>query len=322
MTQVVTCPACATRLKVPEGFAGSGKLLKCPRCQEKIRFADDALEPEYSKARQERHSDVSQRRASRTRAEANEDEMDDIDDRPAKSRNRNQKRPAANQESTLLGEETWVLRRRQVFVLRTMFALRYEFVRPGTNETLGVVDERPPLWVRLLRGFPRLRRFLPNNFEVRDGDNEPLLFTLRYTGLALQKTIEVLDADGELLVSLVLKMFSLVKNFTVYGPDQEKAAEFRFKMGDYRKGQVPRMSLFGADGEEWGFMTGEDHMEALQMIQEGKKVAVKVKFLAPKPGLFISLNGDAARSANRKTLVLAAAVVMKLFGLDVMFASP
>jgi hypothetical protein len=42
MASLITCPACAAKLKVPDHLAGTGKLLKCPKCQERIPLAKSA----------------------------------------------------------------------------------------------------------------------------------------------------------------------------------------------------------------------------------------------------------------------------------------
>ena len=103
MALVITCPACVTKLKVPDHLAGTGKLLKCPRCQEKIPVRatkpkpsndDDAAAPEP----EPKSITVSAAPRKRRREE----------DEPAPEKRERSHAPA--QDSILLGGESWMLR--------------------------------------------------------------------------------------------------------------------------------------------------------------------------------------------------------------------
>ena len=89
-----------------------------------------------------------------------------------------------------------MLRIKERIFFSNFFNKRYEIFHPETKDMLGVVEEKPPLWVKILRGFPQFRKFLPNTYEVRDCDGNQVLFTLGYNGLSLLKTIKVFDAEG------------------------------------------------------------------------------------------------------------------------------
>jgi hypothetical protein len=224
-----------------------------------------------------------------------------------------------------------MLRKKEGFFHR-LYPYRCEFFQPGTQEIVGVVEEKcNRLFKALFGGTPLIARLLPIHLQVRDGDDQPLLFTVRVPGLRLvkfsvanllglkQKEIEVLDANGEFVCSFVMKLFSLTPNFTVYSPDQEKIAEFRFKLPDLRKGQPPRMSLRSPDGEEWGSVMGEHEGEAIRMLKAGEKAKVTVRILPQKAGLVVTVNPEFANETMAKQLLLSAAVAMRIFGLYKIF---
>jgi predicted Zn finger-like uncharacterized protein len=302
MTVLMTCPSCDSRLKVPEQLAGTGKTLKCPRCAERIPLVD------------------SRRKAPASRADLPASKKAAPPPPPPSPADKNAKR--ANQAdaptSGLLGETSWMLRFKEHFFFTNFSNKRYELFQPGTKDMAGVIDERPAWWVKILRGFPQVRRFLPNKYEVRDVDGEGVLFTVRYNGFSFRKRIEVVDADDQLVAAFVLKLFTLTTNFTVYGADDEQIGDFRFQFADFRNGKAPRVSLL-LDGTEQGSVTGEEEMALTRQIQEGKKAAFKVSFMPQKSGLYIAVNPACATNSRVKMQMLAAALVLKLFGFDKMF---
>jgi hypothetical protein len=299
----MTCPSCDSRLKVPDQLAGSGKLLKCPKCAEKIPLAETT------------------RKATTGRPEApvSRDSVPEPPPAPREKTTKRQKQAEAP-TSALLGETSWMLRFKERFLITKWYNKRYDLFLPGTKDMVGVIEEKPALWVKLLRGFGNIRRFLPNKYEARDADGQEVLFTVRYNGFSFRKRIEVVDADGQLVAAFVLKLFTLVTNFTVYGADNEKIGEFRFRMADLRNGKAPRVSLL-LDGTEQGSVTGEEEMAMTRQYQEGKKMAVKVAFMPQKAGLYIAVDPASAGDSRLKIQLLAGALVLKLFGFDKVFLS-
>jgi hypothetical protein len=338
MALVITCPACVAKLKVPDHLAGTGKLLKCPRCQEKIPVRatkpklsndDDAAPPEPEP--RSITASVTPRKRQRKEDELAPKERKHEADQDEPAPEKRKRSPAAAQDSILLGEASWMLRKKEGF-FHKLYPYRCEFFRPGSKEIVGVVEEKcNRLFKALFGGAPLIGRLLPIHLQVRDGDDQPLLFTVRVPGLRLfrfslatllglkEKEIEVLEANGEFVCSFVMKLLSLTPNFTVYGPDQNKIGEFRFKLPDLRKGQAPRMCLRSAAGEEWGTVMGEHEAEAMQMLKEGAKTKVTVRFLPPKAGLVITVNPEFANETMAKQLLLSAAVAMRIFGVYKIF---
>jgi hypothetical protein len=303
MPVLMTCPSCDSKLKVPDQMASSGKLLKCPKCAEKIPLGE------------------TQRKAATSRAgvPARKDTMP-APPPPPRGKSANRPKEADVPGDTMLGQTSWMLRFKERFLLTNWYDKRYEIFQPGTQDMVGVMEENPALWVRLLRGLGRLWSYLPNKYEVRDADGKPILFTVRYDGFSFRKRVEVIDADGQLIAAFVLKLFTLVTNFTVYGADNEQIGEFRFQMADLRNGKAPRVSLL-LDGVEQGSVTGEEEQAMTRQFQEGKKLAVKVKFMPQKAGLYIVVSPASAGDPRVKIQLLAGALVLKLFGFDKMFLS-
>lgn len=107
MPEVMNCPSCASRVKVPDQLVGSGKVLKCPKCQGKIALAksepkplelddeplppkkrrDDDVDERTSKKRPRDEDDYDDdKRSARKSARADDDR--DEDERPSKKRAR------------------------------------------------------------------------------------------------------------------------------------------------------------------------------------------------------------------------------------------
>jgi hypothetical protein len=268
----MTCPSCDTKLKVPDELAGSGKLLKCPKCAEKIPLAG-------SKGPQR----------------------------------------AKQKESGLLGETSWMLRIKERLFLSAYYDRHYDLYRPGTKDRVGVIDEKPATWVKILRGFPNMWRILPNKWECRDSDGKTLLFTAHYNGLSLRKKIDVHDPQGQLVASFALKLFSLVTNFNVYGANNEKIGDFRLRMADFKNGKPPRVGLMLGDVEH-GSVTGEEEMEQVRLFKE-QKVGFKTSVMPQKAGLHIAMNPEVAATPRVKIQLIAAALVLRLFGSHKIFQS-
>jgi hypothetical protein len=217
------------------------------------------------------------------------------------------------------------------FLFPQFFPLRFDFFRPGTKELIGFVTERVPFWGQLLRGFRRFQNKVPSRYEVTDAEGGPVLFTARNPGSLsfrgiflnlLNVTTEVLDADNHLIGSFVFNtsFFTLTPSFALNDPQGKKMGEFRFTMGECRPGKenVPsRMSLLSLEGQEWGSITGEHEEELMQNMKdfhEGKKkMATRVQFLPPPPGMLIAVNPEAPDQRLATILLLSAAVSMKRF---------
>jgi hypothetical protein len=226
--------------------------------------------------------------------------------------------------SPLLSERKWMIRTKQRFFFSNFSAPRYDITRMGEEEILGVAVGRPGFLTKLLWGANRrLRQFLTYKFEVHDGEEEQLLCTIRFPTpiLNFRPRAEILDPAGDLLGSFTRKLFAFTVNYDLRDPKEEKIGTFSFRLGDFRAGKAPsRVALAPTEGAEWGFVTGETHMEAMELAKEGKmKAKVKVQFMAPPPALVIQIDPKAANRPETKLLLLAGAVVLKAYGFDKMF---
>jgi hypothetical protein len=354
MPVLMSCPSCDSKVKVPDQLAGSGKTLKCPKCQGKIALANSAKPAELDeepvprkRPRDDDNYDENDRGSKKRRRDDDDEPVskkrsrdDDYDDEPAPKKRRRDEdddepetrtRKADLKESRLFGESDWMLRRKKSLLFAKMKPIRCEIFRPGSDDKMiGVVEERCNKVLKaLFGGVPIIGPLLSTNFDVRDGDNDPNLFTVRVPGLSFklslmsvlgikERKVEVLDEKGKYVCQISMKFFTLTPKFNVYDPDGETMAQFNFKMPDMKKFLPARMILTTVDGEEWGTVTGQDDVEAMQVAKAGK-AKFKVQFMPKAPGLIINVNPDIADQNAAKRLLLAAAVAMKIFGADTVF---
>jgi hypothetical protein len=230
--------------------------------------------------------------------------------------------------STLLGEEQWMVRTKERFFSIVSFTPpRYEFTRRGEKDIIGIAVGRPGFFTKILWSLNRnLRQFLTYKFEVFDGEEEQLLCTIRMPTpiLNFRPRAEVVDPDGNLLGSFTRKLIAFTVNYELRNPQEEKIGSFSFRMGDFKKGTVPsRVALTPDEGAEWGFVTGETHMDALELSKQakegGKGVKFQVKFTGRYPTLVVQIDPEAANRPETKVLLLAGAVTLKAYGYDSMF---
>jgi hypothetical protein len=299
----------------------------------------DDRRPSKSRRRDEDDEDDKPRRKS---AAAKDDDDEGDDRRSSKSRRRDDddeddtpSRPAKADfgKSQLFGEKKWMLHKKERIFASKAFPYRCEFYRPHAEGMAGVVQERCNRFLKFFfGGIPVIGKFLSIKLDVRDGDGKPLLFVIRIPGFRFpkfnltglleifgikNKTVEILDADGEFVCSFVMPLISLTPKFTVYDAREQIIAEFRFKTLDMKKGTPPRMCLLSPDGEEWGSVTGEDEAKMMEGIKAGKKVIVTGHFFR-KAGLMASVNPSGDRPIT-KQMLLAAAIAMRIFNIHKIF---
>lgn len=74
----------------------------------------------------------------------------------------------------------------------------HEIFDPQTNVKVGIVREEPGALGNWLRGW-FMRTFLPRKLEVRETEDESLVFTVHRPAGLWQRRIEVYDADDHLI---------------------------------------------------------------------------------------------------------------------------
>lgn len=338
MPIVVTCDSCTVKLRAPETVAG--RKIKCPKCGAPIQIAAVAATPAapanktanqtapaVKAAVKAAPADKTAKKAARAASQPSKTRTPP----PAAKLSASKEETATHDSwsnSTVLSEQKWVIRTKQRFFFSNFFTPRYDITRMGEEQVIGMAVGKPSFLTKLLWGFRSLRKLLTYKFEVHEGEVENLLFTIRFPTpiLNFRPRAEILDPSGKLLGSFIRKLFvfSLTTPFDVRNPEEEKIGSFGFRMGDFREGKAPpRVALAPNQGAEWGYVTGEKHVEAMELAKqarEGKKRAkVKVEFLPPPPGLVIQIEPQAANRPETKVLLLAGSVVLKAWGYEKMF---
>lgn len=347
MPIVVTCDSCTAKLRAPEAVAG--RKLKCPKCGTPILVPAGSAAKAAPASKPAEKGETAVKPANKIAPAAKAtakaapvsktaEKAAPAPSQPAKAKtaapaakaSSAKAESAANDSwasSTLLGEQQWMVRTKERFISFGNFTTpRYDFTRMGEKEIIGRAVGNPSFLAKVLWSFRGLRQFLTYKFEVHDGEEDHLLFTVRFPTpiFNFKPRAEVYDPSGNLLGSLTRKLFAFTVNFELRNPEEEKIGTFSFRMGDLGKGTVPpRVALTPDQGAEWGFVTGETHMEALELVRQakegGKKAKVKVQFFAPPPALVIQIDPQAAGRPETKGLLLAGAVILKAYGFDKMF---
>jgi hypothetical protein len=344
----VSCGSCGTKLKAPDSAAGHKT--KCPKCSTPILVPGGstaapapagkaanktapAVKATVKAAPAVKAAGKAAAAAPQPAKKAAPAAVQPAKAKPsapaAKPASAKAETPASDAwaSSPLMGEQKWMIRTKERFFFGNFSPPRYDITRMGEKEILGVAVGRPGFFTKILWGMNRnLRQFLTYKFEVHNGEEEHLLCTIRFPTpiLNFRPRAEVLDPDGNLLGSFTRKLLAFTVNYELRNPEDEKIGTFSFRMGDFRAGKAPsRVALAPDEGAEWGFVTGETHMEALELAQQAKegkaKAKVKVQFMAPPPALVIQIDPQAAKRPETKVLLLAGAVVLKAYGYDKMF---
>jgi hypothetical protein len=257
-----------------------------------------------------------------------------VDENRPKKRQRKEEVSSRAQEkanladSQLFDVSQWRLRKQpKRIVLPVKKPYRCDFYDMDGQTHLGIVKERCNAVMKML--FGRFT-FLNIDLEFRDSETDPLLFAVRVPGVRFtvrslfailglpSRTVEVVDADGELVASFVMKLAFTAK-FHVYDGNDEKIGDFRFSTFDMKNKLPARMILTSLDGQELGTITGQDQLDLMKQIESGKKVIFSAKLLPKEPDLIVSLNANAPDPMAAKKLLMAAAIAMRLFNVHTMF---
>lgn len=183
MPIIVVCPQCAARMKIASDLVGSGKSVRCAKCQAKVPVpkADSAMPISVpSKPPERKPSSV----AATAAAPA-----------PKKRAGSPSRENEAWENSRLLAEDEWILRMHENILFKGWQALRFHFLRPESEEVLGAMVESSSWSTKILRMiFAFARPYLPTRYEVRDG--AALLFTIEASGGKSSRRITVRSSDG------------------------------------------------------------------------------------------------------------------------------
>jgi hypothetical protein len=112
----------------------------------------------------------------------------------------------------------------QVAFLKT--ASTYDIFDPDTREQVGVAREEPGSFVKMLRLFVH-KRFMPTRIEVRETEDESLVFTIRRPVSLWRNRVNVYDADDHLMGYFYSKLSPWGHGFWVYDGHNAPFAELK-----------------------------------------------------------------------------------------------
>jgi uncharacterized protein YxjI len=168
----------------------------------------------------------------------------------------------------------------------------YDIFDASNNEQIGVAKEEPSLFVTILRLFMN-KQTLPTNVVFYEQDQDKPLFRISRGFTFFRSTVNVLDAEGQLVGSFKSKMMSLGGGFWVYDTDEQQFAEVK---GDWKGWNFQFLT---SDGEELGTV--------------GKKWAGMAKeFFTTADNYVIALNDTARTMKNSNMLLLAAGIAIDI----------
>ncbi len=124
----------------------------------------------------------------------------------------------------------------------------YDICDPDTGDQVGTARETPPGWVQLLRWLIP-KSLMPTKIEVRETDEDSLVFTIRRPVTLFRARVEVLDGDDELVGYFYSKFFSWTAGFWVYDRNDHPVAEVK---GDWI---AWNFRFLTPDGRELGVIT-------------------------------------------------------------------
>jgi hypothetical protein len=156
----------------------------------------------------------------------------------------------------------------------------------------------------------KLRSFFPFRLDVREEQDGPVVFSLRWrvSLVRFYQRIDVCDAAGELVSYFRKKIFTFFGGFRVYDAQDREVAEVKAKFGS-----PPRVSFVTADGRELGHVTPFGVMEA---IETRKSVFINNSSWTENESMGISATfaDEIAGDARAKALLVATAMVVEFTG--------
>lgn len=137
----------------------------------------------------------------------------------------------------------------------------YDILDPETSTQLGIAQEKPGLLVHILRLLIS-KRLLPTQVFVYEGasaeDQNRLLFTIKRGFSLLQSKVEICGKHGQVVGSLVSKLFSIGGAFRVY---DVSGKEYALVKGDWKGWNFKITDTSGAEigaiSKKWGGMGKE-----------------------------------------------------------------
>ncbi|MGC3967704.1 MAG: phospholipid scramblase-related protein [Pirellulales bacterium] len=135
---------------------------------------------------------------------------------------------------------------------------RYDIYDAATGEQLGVAVEHVGWLMQILRIFGNLKQSLPTTIVISESEDGPPLLTIHRGFTFIRSSVEVRDAQGNLLGTLRSKLLTIGGGFYVYDAAGNQAAEvkgnwagFNFRFLDSGGAEL------GTVSKQWGGMFKE-----------------------------------------------------------------
>jgi hypothetical protein len=291
-------------VKVPDHSAG--KVVKCPKCQNPATVpaqADVANKPIAAPAA----APGEKRIQGRVKGEGGVAEYDLRIGAAPKAEDRAAANPAKQpvaSGSGLLGKNIWLMRKREN-IFSGYMRKRYNFFDGDSDTIVGHAEERQPISTLLLKGFELLQPFLKTKHEVRDEEENTLLFTVHVAGGWRNRKVLVEDGQGQFLWQMDFVRVSYIAGFPLLGDDKSTVAT------------LSRGQLLSPDNKEWGRIAGEKAVTLQKNLAAGKRVMIEIN---PKtPGLYLAMAPAAANRPDIKILMLSAALTLEVVNIAYRF---
>jgi uncharacterized protein YxjI len=174
----------------------------------------------------------------------------------------------------------------QVAFLKTVDT--YDIYDPDTQVKVGVARETVPGWMQFLRLLIS-KTLMPTTVEVREVDEDSLVFRIRRPVRFFRSRVEVFDADDDLVGYFQSKILSWTAGFWVYDKNDHQLAELK---GDWLSWSFRFLS---PDGREIGLVTK-------------KWAGLGKELFTSADNYLVSISDDLSQNPIAKMLLLAAAL--------------
>src|SRR5262245_12891203 len=152
----------------------------------------------------------------------------------------------------------------------------YDILDPETKETVGIDNDEPPLWAKLLRVVVK-KPLLPTVVRVYEHEAAPAVISLRKKPGFLHTTVVVMHATRGEIGRFKSKLFAFGGGFHVFDTSGRKVAGSKgeWKGWNVRRLDDPGQEL-GVVTKKWAglgkelFTSGDNYMIALNRPEGGK----------------------------------------------------
>lgn len=189
----------------------------------------------------------------------------------------------------MLELQRFLIKERIVF-LKTVDT--FDILDPDTGRLVGVAHEEPGTWVKWLRLIIS-KQLMPTRVEVREAEDDSLVFTIRRPFRLWRARVEVYDAEDQMVGYFKSKIFSLGGGFWVYDREDRQFAEVK---GDWKGWNFQFRT---PDGKELGVVTK-------QWAGLGKELFTSAD------NYVVSISDELADQPIAKMLLLAAALAIDI----------